>query len=71
MNAELPQIDATDYRTRMQRCAQSFIEQHQAEHLSGDPKLFERTCVHLVQTLDVPLFMAPRLAQLALSQHTR
>lgn len=64
---QLDQIDATDYRTRMQGCAQAFIEQHQAEHLSGDPQLFERTCLHLVHALEVPLFMAPRLAQLAIS----
>ncbi|MDQ7987320.1 hypothetical protein QYS36_20455 [Pseudomonas sp. G34] len=68
---QLEHIDATDYRTRMQGCAQAFIEQHQAEHLSGDPQLFERTCLHLVHALEVPLFMAPRLAHLALSQHTR
>ncbi|WP_051424514.1 hypothetical protein [Pseudomonas sp. URMO17WK12:I4] len=67
----LETIDATDYRTRMQGCAQAFIEQHQAEHLSDDQQLLERTCNHLVHALEVPMFMAPRLAQLAMSQHTR
>lgn len=71
MKTELPPIDATDYRSRMQGCAQAFIEQHQAEHLSDDQQLLERTCRHLVHALEVPLFMAPRLAQLAMSQHTR
>lgn len=71
MNAQPETIDLPDYRARMQRCAQDYIEQHQAEHLSGDPQLFERTCLHLVHALEVPLFMAPRLAQLAMSQHTR
>lgn len=60
-------IDATDYRTRMQGCAQAFIKQHQAEHLSGDPQLLERTCLHLVHALEVPVFMATHLAHLALS----
>ncbi|OLU22495.1 hypothetical protein BVH03_25070 [Pseudomonas sp. PA15(2017)] len=68
MTTELPPIDATDYRTRMQGCARAFLEQHQAEHLAGDPQLFERACQHLVQALDVPLFLAPRLAQLAMSE---
>ncbi|TBU78186.1 hypothetical protein [Phytopseudomonas daroniae] len=71
MNDQPEAIDATDYRTRMQRCAQAYIEQHQAEHLSGDPQLLERTCLHLVHALAVPLFMAPLLAQLAMSQHPR
>lgn len=68
---QLEHIDAIDYRTLMQGCAQAFIVQHQAEHLSGDQQLYERTCLHLVHALEVPLFMAPRLAHLALSQHPR
>ena len=56
-----------DYRTGMQRNAAAFIERHQQEHLHDD-SLFDRTVNHLVDVWDVPMFMAGRLADLAMSE---
>lgn len=63
--ANLPQL-AQDYRSEMQGHAMSFLRRHQAEYLTDDGQLFERATQYLVQNLDVPLFMAPRLAHLAM-----
>ncbi|MGV6473559.1 hypothetical protein [Azotobacter vinelandii] len=57
-----------DYREHMQACALAFLRQHQAEHLGDDQLLYERTCDHLVNRLDVPLFMASRIVHLAMTQ---
>ena len=65
--APLTQQQANDYRTFMQRSALSFIEKHAAEHLD-DAGLFERTVTYLVNTLEVPAFMADRLVLLAMSE---
>ncbi|HBN9641703.1 hypothetical protein ACM7TK_18780 [Pseudomonas aeruginosa] len=62
------QQQADDYRTFMQQAARRFIEKHAAEHLDDDG-LFERTVSYLVNSLDVPAFMAGRLALLAMSEH--
>ncbi|SQC69684.1 Uncharacterised protein [Pseudomonas aeruginosa] len=51
----------------MQQAARRFIEKHAAEHLDDDG-LFERTVSYLVNSLDVPAFMAGRLALLAMSE---
>ncbi|MBD9483879.1 hypothetical protein IB229_12910 [Pseudomonas sp. PDM14] len=59
---------AKEYRASMQRAALCFMERHQAEHLSNEAALLDRATSYLVKSLDVPLFMAPRLAQLALSE---
>ncbi|EME0887370.1 TPA: hypothetical protein NH848_000840 [Pseudomonas aeruginosa] len=61
------QQQADDYRTFMQQAARRFIEKHAAEHLDDDG-LFERTVSYLVNSLDVPAFMAGRLALLAMSE---
>jgi hypothetical protein len=66
MNAELPLPD--DYRSQMQAQALSYLQAHQAEHLADDAQLIERTTCHLVHQLDVPLFMAPRLVELAITE---
>lgn len=57
-----------DYRSQMQAKALSYLQRHQAEHLGDDAQLIERTTSHLVHQLDVPLFMAPRLVALAISE---
>lgn len=62
--AQLPH----DYRSQMQAQALSYLQAHQAEHLGGDTQLIERTTSHLVHQLDVPLFLAPRLVALAISE---
>lgn len=36
-----------DYRSVMHRCALVFLEQHQAQYLSGDQALYSRTVAHL------------------------
>lgn len=61
------QQQSNDYRAFMQRSARSFIEKHAAEHLD-DAGLFERTVTYLVNTLEVPAFMADRLVLLAMSE---
>ncbi len=60
-------MQADDYRASMQQAASRFIDRHQAEHLQDDG-LFERTVRYLVTALEVPTFMADRIAHLAMSE---
>lgn len=57
-----------DYRERMQACALEFLRRHRDEYLGDDQRLFECACDYLVNVLDVPVFMALRLAHLAMTQ---
>jgi hypothetical protein len=66
MNA--PQPLPHDYRSQMQAQAKAYATAHQAEHLGDIDQLTERTTCYLVHSYDVPLFMAPRLAALAVSE---
>lgn len=66
MNA--PQPLPHDYRSQMQAMALGYLQAHRAEHLGDDAQLIERTTCHLVHQLDVPLFLAPRLVALAISE---
>ena len=61
-------LSQTDYRDSMQAAALGFLQRHQAEHLADDGALFDRATSYLVNTLDVPTFMAPRLVHLAMTQ---
>ncbi|SCY31467.1 hypothetical protein [Pseudomonas flexibilis] len=56
-----------DYQEQMTDAARQFVARHRDEHLGNDQQLFERTTDYLVTSLDVPAFMAPRLAHLAMS----
>ncbi len=60
--------DAQEYRASMQRAALTFLQRHQAEHLTDDGHLFERAVSYLVNGLEVPTFMADRLVHLAMSE---
>lgn len=62
--AQLPH----DYRGQMQAQALSYLQAHQAEHLADDAQLIERTTSHLVHQYDVPLFLAPVLVALAITE---
>lgn len=66
MNAPLPLPH--DYRSQMQAKAKAFLQAHHAEHLADDAQLIERTTSHLVHQYDVPLFLAPRLVELAITE---
>lgn len=66
MNA--PQPLPHDYRSQMQSLARAYVLTHRNEHLSDPEQLAERTTSHLVLKYDVPLFMAPRLVALAISE---
>ncbi|SFB30184.1 hypothetical protein [Azotobacter beijerinckii] len=57
-----------DYREQMQKAALEFLCRHQGEHLGDELHLFERTCDYLVNRMEVPAFMALRLAHLAMTQ---
>jgi len=57
-----------DYREQMQACALAFLRHHQGEYLGDEQRLFERACDYLVNSLEVPVFMANRLAYLAMTQ---
>jgi hypothetical protein len=57
-----------DYQEQMIDAAKGFLARHRDEHLGDDQQLFERTTDYLVASLDVPAFMAPRLAHLAMTQ---
>jgi hypothetical protein len=67
MNIANPE-HAKEYRDSMQLAARGFLQRHQAEHLCDDDRLFERASQYLVKVLDVPVFMAPRLVHLAMSE---
>lgn len=56
-----------DYQEQMTDAARQFVARHRDEHLGNDQQLFERTTDYLVASLEVPAFMAPRLAHLAMS----
>jgi len=60
--------DAHEYRTAMQRAALTFLQRHQGEHLTDDGHLFERAVGYLVNSLEVPAFMADRLVHLAMGE---
>lgn len=69
MHRALTPIDpAQEYRDTMQKAARAFLKRHQGEHLADDNLLLDRTVSYLVNSLEVPLFMAPRLAYLALTE---
>jgi hypothetical protein len=57
-----------EYRSSMQSAALAFLLRHQGEHLVDDGQLFERANGYLVNSLEVPAFMAPRLVHLAMSE---
>ncbi|TDL95660.1 hypothetical protein EBP26_04715 [Stutzerimonas stutzeri ATCC 17588 = LMG 11199] len=60
--------DAQEYRASMQRAALTFLQRHQAEHLTDDGHLFDRAVGYLVNSLEVPAFMADRLVHLAMGE---
>ena len=68
MNTQPAPLATDEYRASMQAAALGFLQRHQAEHLTDDGALFDRAVNYLVQAMDVPLFMAPRLAHLAMSE---
>lgn len=57
-----------DYRSQMQAQALNYLQAHQDEHLADDSQLIERTTCHLVHQYDVPLFLAPHLVALAITE---
>ena len=57
-----------DYQEQMTAAARQFVARHRDEHLGNDQQLFERTTSYLVDSLEVPAFMAPRLADLAMTE---
>lgn len=63
-----PMHNPQEYLDSMQAAALGFLQRHQAEHLTDDGHLFERACSYLVTSLQVPVFMAPRLVHLAMGQ---
>lgn len=67
MNIATDQLPS-DYRSHMQRLARDYVITHLNEHLSDPDQLAERTTCHLVHQYDVPLFLAPRLVALAISE---
>ncbi|WP_157832232.1 hypothetical protein [Pseudomonas sp. 09C 129] len=66
----MPLTSEKDYRYSMQLAALGFLLRHQAEHLGDQGDLFERATNHLVNTLEVPAFMAADLVHLAMGQMT-
>lgn len=58
-------INANDYRTFMQAAARSYLERHRDQYLAGDDQLFSACVQHLVNSLEVPVFLAQSLGQRA------
>lgn len=63
-------IHQQDYRSSMQAAARAFIARHQGEHLADDAALFDRAVSYLVNSLEVPAFLAPSLVHLAMAEQT-
>lgn len=57
-----------DYRMAMQQAGVAYLKRHRGEHLAGDSKPLENLQSYLVQSLQVPRFMAGRIAELAITQ---
>lgn len=57
-----------DYRTAMQLAGVAYLERHRGEHLSGDAKQLENLHTYLTTSLEVPQFLAGRIAELALGE---
>jgi hypothetical protein len=68
MDAHAPE---TEYRSSMQAAALAFLQLHRAEHLGDDEQLADRAVSYLVRAMEVPLFLAPRLVELAMSELLR
>lgn len=69
MNAITTPTLIQDYRLGMQRAALVYLQRHQDEHLGSDMQQLVDNCAHyLITSMDVPLFMAPRLVELALGE---
>lgn len=60
-------LDTQEYRDQMQRAATAYLQRHAHEHLE-DAQLLERATLHLTQALEVPVFMAQRLVELAFTR---
>ncbi|MBX7277969.1 hypothetical protein K2E96_11455 [Pseudomonas sp. ERGC3:05] len=50
-----------DYRSSMQQAAFAYLKRHEAEYLVDSDLLFDRCIRHLTLSLEVPVFMAPKL----------
>ncbi len=58
-------INADDYRTFMQSAAFAYLERHRDQYLAGDDQLFTACVQHLVNSMDVPVFLSQALCQRA------
>ena len=63
-----PMHNPQEYTASMQAAALGFLQRHQGEHLTDDGKLFDRAVSYLVNSLEVPAFVADRLVHLAMSE---
>lgn len=55
-----------DYRMAMQQAGVAYLERHRGEHLAGDAKQLENLHTYLTTSLEVPQFLAGRIAERAL-----
>lgn len=63
-----PMHNPQEYTASMQAAALGFLQRHQGEHLTDDGRLFDRAVSYLVNSLEVPAFMADRLVHLAMTE---
>lgn len=69
MNAINLTINPTnDYRAAMQQAAVAFLYRRQGQHLSGDHQLLENCKRYLALSLEVPDYLVPRIAELAVAE---
>jgi hypothetical protein len=58
-------METLDYRTTMQAAALAYLRRHKDQHLGDADLLFDNCVRHLCVGLEVPLFLAQKVSQLA------
>lgn len=57
--------ESLDYRSSMQHAALAYLRRHREQYLGDADLLFDNCVRHLTTGLEVPLFLAQRVSQLA------
>ncbi|AOE85858.1 hypothetical protein [Pseudomonas sp. TCU-HL1] len=58
-------METRDYSTTMQAAALAYLRRHKEQYLSDADLLYESCVRHLSTALEVPLFLAQKVSQLA------
>ncbi|MGN2381273.1 hypothetical protein [Pseudomonas juntendi] len=58
----------TDYRAAMQQAAVAYLFRREGMHLSGDHQVLQSCSQYLTQSLEVPVHLVQRIAELAVAE---